>query len=369
MKKAAGIMAVLFFSLVIATAAPAQPTTGEWTLGSEGAVAGTWYEYFLGGGEGQDGNELEAIGDGFELDGALLDEVENPGPDSYKTLYTGGTLVLENSTGLPWYNDLSSDGTFEFLLDPIVVYTNKADYPPDLAFTIEASGALQNYPGYRIDLSASYKGEPLFGEDDIPEGGTVIVMSGDLTTVTGEIYQLVPVVVDIKPGSDVNPVNVKSRGVLPVALLGSEDFDVRTVDPASIRLAGVAPLRSAYEDVGAPGEPLPEVTEQRLIAYATDGFEDLTLKFDTQAILAALDLETLNDGDLVSLTLEGRSYATDGNSRFVGSDMITILKKGQSRMVGLNQNKNENEEDPEEDPTSEDEKKDKDEKENRGKKK
>lgn len=364
MKKAAGIMAVLFFSLVIATAAPAQPTTGEWTLGSEGAVAGTWYEYFLGGGEGQDGNELEAIGDGFELDGALLDEVENPGPDSYKTLYTGGTLVLENSTGLPWYNDLSSDGTFEFLMDPIVVYTNKADYPPDLAFTIEASGALQNDPRYRIDLSASYSGVP---DPILDDQETIIGMSDFLETVTGEIYQLVPVVVDIKPGSDVNPVNVKSRGVLPVALLGSEDFDVRTVDPASIRLAGVAPLRSAYEDVGAPGEPLPEVTEQRLIAYATDGFEDLTLKFDTQAILAALDLETLNDGDLVSLTLEGRSYATDGNSRFVGSDMITILKKGQSRMVGLNQNKNE--EDPEEDPSDEDKKKDKDEKENRGKKK
>ncbi len=366
MKKAAGIMAVLFFSLVIATAAPAQPTTGEWTLGSEGAVAGTWYEYFLGGGEGQDGNELEAIGDGFELYGASLDEVEETGPGSYKTLYVDGTLVLENSIELPWYNDLSSDGTlFEFLLDPIVVYTTKTDDPPNLSFTIEASGALQNDPGYRIELSASYSGVPDLILDDQE---TIIGMSDFLETVTGEIYQLVPVVVDIKPGSDVNPVNVKSRGVLPVALLGSEDFDVRTVDPASIRLAGVAPLRSAYEDVGAPGEPLPEVTEQRLIAYATDGFEDLTLKFDTQAILAALDLETLNDGDLVSLTLEGRSYATDGNSRFVGSDTITILKKGQSRMNGLIQNKNEDE-DSEEDPTSEDEKKDKDEKENRGKKK
>jgi|GEM_PF-2775858 len=366
MKKAAGIMAVLFFSLVIATAAPAQPTTGEWTLGSEGAVAGTWYEYFLGGGEGQDGNELEAIGDGFELYGASLDEVEETGPGSYKTLYVDGTLVLQNLDRLPWYKDPSSYEPFMFLLDPIVVYTTKTVDPPNLEFTIEASGALQNDPRYRIDLSASYSGVPDLILDDQE---TIIGMSDFLETVTGEIYQLVPVLVDIKPGSDTNPVNVKSRGVLPVALLGSEDFDVRTVDPASIRLAGVAPLRSAYEDVGAPGEPLPEVTEQRLIAYATDGFEDLTLKFDTQAILAALDLETLNDGDLVSLTLEGRSYATDGNSRFVGSDMITILKKGQSRMVGLNQNKNENEEDPEEDPTSEDEKKDKDEKENRGKKK
>lgn len=49
--------------------------------------------------------------------------------------------------------------------------------------------------------------------------------------------------VDVKPTSCPNPLNVGSKGVLPIAILGAEDFDVTTVDPESVRLEGVAPLR------------------------------------------------------------------------------------------------------------------------------
>ena len=48
------------------------------------------------------------------------------------------------------------------------------------------------------------------------------------------------VVVDIKPGSDPNCFNVNGHGVIPVAINGSQDFDVYEVDPASLRLAGLA---------------------------------------------------------------------------------------------------------------------------------
>jgi probable HAF family extracellular repeat protein len=60
------------------------------------------------------------------------------------------------------------------------------------------------------------------------------------------------VAVDIKPGSCPNPVNVKGSGVLPVAILGTVDYDVNAIDPTSIRLGGVEPLRSGYEDVATP---------------------------------------------------------------------------------------------------------------------
>jgi hypothetical protein len=63
--------------------------------------------------------------------------------------------------------------------------------------------------------------------------------------------------VDIKPGTCPNPVNVKARGVLPVAILGTADFDVTTIDPASVRLEGVAPIRWALEDVATPVPPCP----------------------------------------------------------------------------------------------------------------
>ena len=42
---------------------------------------------------------------------------------------------------------------------------------------------------------------------------------------------------------------VNGRGRLPVAVVGTLEFDVTQVDPTSVRLAGVAPLRSSVEDV------------------------------------------------------------------------------------------------------------------------
>lgn len=61
---------------------------------------------------------------------------------------------------------------------------------------------------------------------------------------------------DIKPTSCPNPHNTKSGGVLPVAIMGTEDFDVSVVDPATILLEGVGPIRYNYEDVGTPFYPL-----------------------------------------------------------------------------------------------------------------
>jgi hypothetical protein len=42
------------------------------------------------------------------------------------------------------------------------------------------------------------------------------------------------VAIDIKPGSDVNPINPTSRGVIPVAILGSDTFDVADVDVTTL---------------------------------------------------------------------------------------------------------------------------------------
>ncbi|WP_157292610.1 hypothetical protein [endosymbiont of Ridgeia piscesae] len=44
--------------------------------------------------------------------------------------------------------------------------------------------------------------------------------------------------IDIKPGSEVNSINLGSSGVVPVAILSSPEFDATTVVPESIELAG-----------------------------------------------------------------------------------------------------------------------------------
>ncbi|MHC4086248.1 MAG: DPP IV N-terminal domain-containing protein [Planctomycetota bacterium] len=101
--------------------------------------------------------------------------------------------------------------------------------------------------------------------------------------------------IDIKPGSCPNPLNVKSKGVLPVAILGSEDFDVHSVDVASIRLAGVAPIRSSYEDVTTL---FSDSNECECSTEGPDGYLDLTIKFETQKIVEALG-EVDHDDELV----------------------------------------------------------------------
>jgi hypothetical protein len=129
----------------------------------------------------------------------------------------------------------------------------------------------------------------------------------------------VPVDFDIKPGSCPNPFNVGSQGVLPVAILGSENLDINSIDMTTIRLEGIAPIRSSFEDVAAPADaqnPCDCTTQ------GADGFTDLTLKFDTQEIVNAIG--EVVDGEMLQLVITGK--LTDG-TKIEGSDCIRIIKK------------------------------------------
>jgi hypothetical protein len=63
------------------------------------------------------------------------------------------------------------------------------------------------------------------------------------------------VAVDVKPGNAENPVNPGSNGVIEVALLGAEDFDVMDVDVASLALGvnGAPAQEFGFEDVDGDG--------------------------------------------------------------------------------------------------------------------
>jgi hypothetical protein len=52
-----------------------------------------------------------------------------------------------------------------------------------------------------------------------------------LTVITSDLIQ---VNINIKPGSDPNSINAESEGVIPVAILTTEDFDALTVDADSV---------------------------------------------------------------------------------------------------------------------------------------
>ena len=63
------------------------------------------------------------------------------------------------------------------------------------------------------------------------------------------------VTVDIKPGSAKNPINLKSKGVIPVAILSSATFDASTIDPASVQFgpSGATSTQNSLEDSNGDG--------------------------------------------------------------------------------------------------------------------
>ena len=66
------------------------------------------------------------------------------------------------------------------------------------------------------------------------------------------------VTIDIKPGSDPNSVNPRSKGVVPVAVLGSTDFDATQIDYSTVTFGpdGASPAHDGHvEDVNDDGYP------------------------------------------------------------------------------------------------------------------
>lgn len=126
---------------------------------------------------------------------------------------------------------------------------------------------------------------------------------------------------DIKPRGCRNPLASKARGVLPAAILGTSDFDVTELDPSTVSLEGVPPLRFNFEDVATPFEPLVGKEDPFDCTNAgPDGETDMTLKFDNQAIIDALG--PLSRGDVLVLELNGELM--DGTP-VVGEDVVVVV--------------------------------------------
>ncbi|UCC99275.1 MAG: hypothetical protein JSW66_05195 [Phycisphaerales bacterium] len=114
--------------------------------------------------------------------------------------------------------------------------------------------------------------------------------------------------IDIKPGSDTNVINLKSKGVVSVAVLTADGFDAVAVDPTTALFAEAAPVRWTLEDVNG------------------DGDEDMLFHFRTQ------ELELSEDSTEAKLTaqLTGSltSQSTDqasGVTTVSGTDKVRIL--------------------------------------------
>lgn len=206
---------------------------------------------------------------------------------------------------------MNADGTNQIRLTNNQAVDSRPVFSPDgkqLAFSSNRDGNAEVYV-----MASDGSGSPTRltynqGEDYKPDWGS-----------------LPQIPVEIKPGSCPTPLNVKAEGALPVAVLRTENFDVTQLDPDSVKLEVVSPLRSRIEDVATPFEPFTGKEQTGDCSEAgSDGFEDLVFKFEAQKLSTALGSTT--DGEVRVLNLTGNLKPEFGSLPVVGEDVVVIKK-------------------------------------------
>jgi hypothetical protein len=110
--------------------------------------------------------------------------------------------------------------------------------------------------------------------------------------------------IDIKPGDYPNTINLGSKGVVPVAIFGSEALRADQIDPLSVTLAG------ATVKLRGKGTPMTSISD-----INEDGHDDLTVHVST-------DTFTLSDADQIAV-LQGNTYGKA--IYFTGTDTVRIV--------------------------------------------
>jgi len=131
-----------------------------------------------------------------------------------------------------------------------------------------------------------------FYANDYPDEGTEI---GKQTISVTKGY------LDIKPGSYPNSINTKSNGVIPVALLGTDTFDVRTVEVTSLAF-GPSNAQPKHDLTDS------EVYEEHIQDVNYDGYEDLVSHYKTKQtgiaagqVSADLDYDSATVSDSINV--------------------------------------------------------------------
>jgi probable HAF family extracellular repeat protein len=268
------------------------------------------------------GGDFRSVAMGISADGSFIVGYgkNDLGTEAFRYTVEGGMVGLGDipgggRTGIAY--GVSADGSvivgdgYNNVNEPIAFYWTAGRGPIELQNMLEQE--------YGLDLT----GWTLTNGRGISDDGLTVVgygtnPDGDEEGWVATIPRLgvLQVSIDIKPRCCPNPLSVNSQGVLTVAILGTEEFDVGEIDVESILLEGAAAISSVYKDVSTP---IFEPAECECTKDGTDGFEDLVLKFETQAIVEILG--EVSKGDVIELRLTG---VLIDETEIEGTDCVVI---------------------------------------------
>jgi hypothetical protein len=144
---------------------------------------------------------------------------------------------------------------------PISIFPAEANGMPDAVVTVY--GTKFAVDGVDLPLGATEFTVDIFSGGVLTgtygnNGGSINLkfFSGSITGIPIYLVNLDAevVIIDIKPNSSPNTINLKSRGVVPVAVLTTSNFNVDTLDLGTVEFAGAKPVRTTLVDVNEDGD-------------------------------------------------------------------------------------------------------------------
>ena len=253
---------------------------------------------------------------------------------SGETAFGNKAFRWTEETGMVPLGDLDGDAGFQSVAwavsadGSVVVGGGTSTGPPTCgAFIWDSVNGIRPIRDWlQADFGVDLSGWELCLATDVSANGRCIVGYGRNPNGTTEAWiarVLEPVLLllmDVKPGACPNSVAPHSHGVLPVALVGTHEFDVTEIDVASIMLSradglggSVAPNEgppgphSVFADIATPFAGGPCDCHD----LEGDGIMDLSMKFKIDCVVDALGLaETHGNVELIitGLLLDGTSF-------------------------------------------------------------
>lgn len=218
----------------------------------------------------------------FILDGGTIQiEIDGPDPGQFDVLKVENGNVILNVGSIIEITvaeevDLEEATTLTFLEAP----------------TIEGS----------VEIRLVFEDPDIPNPDPFPfepsESGEIVLTISEGGVTVSNRFQI-----DIKPGSEVNSINLRSKGLIPVAIYSSDTFDATTVDLSGMKLAGASVRRCHDEDINE------------------DGVLDLICHFETQE----LNIDVGAEVAVLTATLAGDPG--DPGDPISGQDTVNIVQR------------------------------------------